>query len=269
MSQILSVAEILQLRDGDPIPSCRVRFKKITEYKDGSNEHGPWSFQNCTVTDGAGEIKLKLKNRPQLTKEWTNIMVVFQAVPGDKKPWLGMSKQTEEYRGRTSTVIVVDDRATMTQDTGQFGAEQAPQPANVAPAPQSQSQPPVHPQHPQQPTQPAHAPAAPAQPAQPVSQPPPRQQQARPAPGSPEDQKECIRKARVYTGKLANSLLIAFDAAMYVAGNVDRKHKIQLTTDEIERMAISINIALERGGYVDGLPEGAMDYNPKPTQPTT
>lgn len=255
-AQLLSIGQILQLADNEPIPMVRCRFVKIGDYKTGQNDNGPWSIQNCTVTDGAVSCKLKLWNRPELTREWTNVMVVFQALPGEKKPWLGLKKSTDEYRGKRTAQIEADERVTMVQDTGQFVAPVVSATPPIVPAPVAPVGATVGS------TASPHPMAAPVQPALPVQSAPSAQpfvpaqsnRQAAPAPGSAEDQKECLRKARCYAGKLATSIMLSFDAAMFVGKHVSEKHKVQLSTEDIRSIAISINIALERGDYIGGLP---------------
>ncbi len=259
------------MQSGESVPAVRLKFQKVGKYSTGNNEHGQWSFQNCEAGDGNGKIKLKLKNRPELTKQWENVWVYFESVVGTKKPFLGLVREVDEYRGVNSPVLVADERAVMTQDTGQQpAATQAPAaaPAAAAPpvqqtlAPQPGLPPPqIAPQATAQaPQGPQSAPAAHNQPQNGPKRP------AGPVPGSPEDRKECIRKARVQLGQAANAMKLAFDAAIHVAIHVKEKHGLVLPATEIEKVAVSFYIALDRANMIGGLPSGQMEEN-KATEP--
>ncbi len=266
--RVIPIAEIIAMQSGESVPAVRLKFKKVGKYSTGTNEHGQWSFQNCTAADGNGEMKVKLKNRPELTKQWEGVWVYFESVVGTKKPFLGLVREVDEYRGVNSPVLVADERAVMTQDTGQPpAATQAPAaaPAAAAPPPPVQQTPAPQPQQaaPQQPQATAQAPQA-AQSAPAAQQSPKRP--AGPVPGSPEDRKECIRKARVQLGQAANAMKLAFDAAIHVAIHVKEKHGLVLPATEIEKVAVSFYIALDRANMIGGLPSGQMEEN-KATEP--
>jgi len=248
--RVVSVVEAIQMTPGEHIPAFKGRLKKLGKYSSGDNEHGHWAFQNGTVTDGNGEIKVKFKNREALPPAWEGRAFYIESTPGTKQPFLGIVRELDEYKGVQKPCITVDERAIMSDWQGGEAATQQAQPAARQPA--------------------AHQPApnvAPASPFVPqaTNQPPPAQSSApaarppAPKPGSPEDHKECARRARVRLGKAANAMLIAFDAANHVGVEVMKKHQIGLGITEVEKIAVSFYITLDREGMVDGLPSGPLE----------
>lgn len=232
------------MEKGESVPSFKARFKKVGKFTSGTNEHGAWSFQNCVVTDGNGEIKVKLHNRPELSPKYEGREVYFSSAVGTKKPFVGITRDIDEYRGRTGPMLVVDDRAVM-EEADPAAASRLP--AGEESVPRGTSAPP-----PARETAPESA-QEPPDVQEPSYQPP-----ANASLQTEDERKECIRKARAKAGKAANALILCFDAAFYVARVVEAKYGVKFEPESVKAMAVHFSIGMERADLIDGLPSGVM-----------
>jgi hypothetical protein len=237
--RIIKLSEAVAMEKGELVPAVRGAFTKVGKYTSGKNEHGQWSFQNCQFADQTGTIKLKLKNRQELTSAWENVPVVLESGVDGKGKMSGLTRDVDDYKGASTPMIVMDARAAILEgesasDASTPASEPAPEPSRPAAAP----------------SKPAAAPSKPTAAARPSGEAPsePNQKAAAPSNG------DAIKRTRMELGRRAVGMILAFDAAVFVAKEVEKRHAIQLTTSEIERIAVSFKIDLDRIGATSGLP---------------
>lgn len=237
--QVFTLAQALAFPKGSTVPAVKFQIKKVNKLFTGTHpEYGAWSIQALTAVDSSGTCTVKLKNRPEMTKEWEGHWVYCElGVDGKNRP-AGIKVEEDTYKNKTTIQILVDDRATVTDAVVKEGIQQPAAPVQAPPPSAAPATPP--------------AAAAPA-PTQPPTQSPPGQVH-RPAPGSPEDKTDAVRKAKARLGRASVGMLIAFDAAVFVIKEVQRKHGIQMDAEAMQKIAVSFAITLERDGLCDGLP---------------
>jgi hypothetical protein len=246
--QVLTVAQVLALPEGSPVPCVKVQIKEVKDFYSGVKDGKEWAVQNVNVMDATGKIKVKLQRRPELTKDWTNRWVYIEAGQGAKGKYVGATRGSEEYRGRVSELIELRDSAIITDASQWQGDKEQPQQTQ-----QKQEAPPPQ-------TREAQAgrnvQAPPGNPA-PQERPPQKTTQTQhkaPVPGSDEDKKDAVEKMRVFLAKHATGMILAIDAAVYVTNVTKEKHGIQWTSEDIRAIAISLGISADRAYHFDGLP---------------
>lgn len=74
------------------------------------------------------------------------------------------------------------------------------------------------------------------------------------------DTKQAIQDAKERLGRAANGLILCYDATVYLATEVMKRHSdVVFGPGELERIAVHLSISLEKNGVVHGLPVGPMD----------
>lgn len=237
--RLVPIAEALKLDVGEKIPSTKGKIKSVFDQNSGENDYGQWTIQNVTLidpNDAKAEIKVKLFNQTEIPKNWKGKILYIESGQG-QKGISGVEVVNNEYKGKTSKIIEVREGAVVGLDDGAKRQDEAPQ--------QNQRQP----EQRQQTTQ--QKPATTQQ----------TQQAPAPAPGSFKDQVDCVKKARFALGKAINGLELCVDAAIHLNERTRKKHKDfpGFSPAEIEKIAVHLSIALERGDLRDGLPVGPMD----------
>lgn len=90
--------------------------------------------------------------------------------------------------------------------------------------------------------------------------------QSEPTTTSPLPEKSPITKLREVLGQQANSLSMCFDAALYVAAEVFKKHQRQLASEDIRAMAIHMNMSLNDRFLTTNIPSGPLDKKEPPKE---
>lgn len=266
--RILTLKEIAALDAGEVVPALKAQVKEVKEPKSGENTYGPWTMQSLTVMDATAVSQVKLFDAPVYDVNWIGVWIVIESTPNQHGKLSGI--QVSEYNKRKEIQVKMKAGATISQvtDATPEPTAQAPEPAK-APAP----------------VRPATAQAiAPAPVRQPQSAPEPAK--TAPAPGqgpkkaiagTTDEIRAAIANVKGRLGQSANGLILCFDAALYIANEVTAKHS-EVTIplfgpEQIEKLAISLWISLERSGLAAGLPAGPLSAwqkakpEPPPVEP--
>ena len=233
--RLLTLKEIQALEIGETIPSFKAQIKESKPYNKGVHaEYGPWTIQNLTVMDGSGIVPVKIKNHPEFGKDWFQKWVLFECGISKKDGSLaGIRWKEDTYKGNTTRVIEVNALATVEAIRVN--------PSTPEPEPEQEPEIPFD---------------------QLSDQKPEPKQSALP------DTKEAIQNARERLGKAANGLILCYDAAVYVALEVMKKHPdMVFRPEELEKIAVHLSISLEKSGAVHGLPAGPLDQWLKKVDP--
>lgn len=225
-----TLAEIQNLSLGQFIPSFRAQIKEVKQYSKGTHaQYGEWSLQNLVVLDSTGICQVKVKNHPEFNRDTQQKWVVFETTTNKKDGMMqGIRWKEDDYKGRKSNVIEVTASALVTFD----GAGQP------APGHDVDFEPPFE-----------RLPSPPLPPP-PI---PPLHHQPQP------DTAQGIQNAKEELGRTANGLIMSYDATIYVATEVRKKHPdVIFTPDAIERIAVHMSIRLEKSGVLHGLPAGPL-----------
>lgn len=111
MAKLYSVAEIRSLDPNSIVNSFSGTVTKLGDRKSGKNEKGEWSFQHIRVRDGSGdEIKVTLKDRPELPKSHVNAPILIQAHNSDKG-WTGVKAYDDNYNDKNERILWVTGSA--------------------------------------------------------------------------------------------------------------------------------------------------------------
>lgn len=90
--------------------------------------------------------------------------------------------------------------------------------------------------------------------------------QAEPSTMPTTPEKSPISQIRTKLGQHANSLILCFDAAFFVASEVRRKHGKELTMEDIRSLAVHFNISMDRQFAITNLPAGPLDKKEPPKE---
>jgi hypothetical protein len=137
--QIFSIAEVLQMPDGQLLEGVKGIVIGIYDQKTGENGYGPWSIQNVTLGDGKDKIKLKLSNRDSLDGKFKGQHIHLIAHQCQKGV-TGLKIELDTYKGETSKIIKVTESAEIvqTEQSGSGAQSETRSPAQAAPAPAEQ-----------------------------------------------------------------------------------------------------------------------------------
>lgn len=264
--RVLTIRDVEELGVDEIIPAVRGQIKKVFDYTSGTNNHGPWSFQNLILKQGGSEIKVKLKLQSKFDSSWEGANIIIMCKEGNRG-LTGVKRAVDDYKGAnkpmimvTETGIIEEDKADQGGDEGPAEQPQARQRSNQPPTETRQRQEPAR-QRETQPEQPARQRESQQEQRPSRSDPPnnpPANRPPPPTPGSQEDQMECYRNARVLAGKMATALCLGFDAAVLVGKHVEAKHGVKLGAEQLEKLAVSVMISLDRADKVGGLPVDAI-----------
>lgn len=253
--RILTLKEVAAMEPGEVVPAIKVQVKEVREPKSGDNQYGPWTMQSLTVLDATAVSQVKLFDAPVYDAAWVGVWIVIESTQNTHGKLSGI--QVSEYNKRKEIQVKMKAGATISQVTDateptvatQPAPETAKAPAPVRPAPTVQ--------------EPAKVAPAPVQTPKKAIQ-------------GTDEVRTAIANAKAKLGQNANGLILCFDAALYVANEVTLKHS-EVTIplfgpDQIERLAVSLWISLERSGLATGLPAGPLEgwlkkAQPKPPEP--
>lgn len=123
----MELNQILQQPEGYTPPQVTVRIKKVHPYKSGTNNNGPWSFQNIEVEGG----KLKLKSLPEFPKAREGQSVTLRANQSKQHGLTGIKVNHEEYNGSTYHQLLITNSckwewAGQQSQNGASGAQSQP-----------------------------------------------------------------------------------------------------------------------------------------------
>ena len=135
--KLYSIAEIRALDSNSIVNSFSGTVTKVSDRKSGKSEKGPWSFQHLRIADGKGDdIKVTLKDRPEVPKTFLNGAILIQAHNGDKG-WTGCKAVDDTYNDNTERILWVTGSAVISNGDAQNGSAPSPAPqqqnAPVAP----------------------------------------------------------------------------------------------------------------------------------------
>ncbi len=71
-----------------------------------------------------------------------------------------------------------------------------------------------------------------------------------------------LRNARIRSAKLANAFLMGFDASYFVASAVQEKHGLEMSVEEVQHIATSVVVHLEKNGMIAFLPQKPIYGSP-------
>lgn len=211
--RIVNISDVLQYTAGETVPSVRGLVAGIFARTTGQNSNGDWSFQNLTLKDSTGEIKVKLKDCDELPLTLKGKQVILSCNEG-QHGLTGVKAQDDEYRGKVSRILWVTKSHHIEVVDGQ--QQQAPATRQSEPPPQSAPA-----------RQPAHDPV--------------------PAPvnGNGHDQKA----VKLALNKYANLYLHCLEAGLYVRSTFDAAHHQEqtvMTDDQFQACVSAIFIQATR-----------------------
>lgn len=264
----VSITEVGQMAVGQNLPAIRGIIEKIGQCYTGQNERGPWSIQPVVLSDGQNKVKLKLHNRPRLTKEWEGVDAAFLSVSG-RSGLVGLRVEEDSYRGVTTKIVAVNEKAQLDTAANAIacgaldGNGSSPMPVQQAPVQQAAvaAQPslptgqqavqvvPPPLQHPQ-PSQPAPAQPAPAQSAS--VQPAPVQAQAgigTTAPLPPASARQELPGLDQQLFRWSQTYLRCMDAADWVQAQRKINNRHEMTPEHYQACVSSLFIQATRNGH--------------------
>jgi hypothetical protein len=135
--KLYTIAEIRSLDSNSIVNSFSGTVTKVSDHKSGKSEKGPWSFQHLRVSDGKGDdIKVTLKDRPEVPKSFLNSSVLIQAHNGDKG-WSGVKAVDDTYNDKTERILWVTGSAKISngepETNGSANQSSPPPPAQNIP----------------------------------------------------------------------------------------------------------------------------------------
>ncbi len=252
--RLVTLKEISAMEPGEICPGFRAQIKEVKQQKTGKNDHGPWTLQSLTLMDSTAVIQVKLFDAPEYTAQWVGAWIVVESTLNQHGKLAGILVST--YRDKKEIHVKVNGGAVITQapDATPTAAEPAKMPPpQQAPAPTQQTPPPQQAQ-------------PPTQTAAPAKQPAPKQTAEK-----PDEVRQSITAAKKRLGQAANGMIMAYDAAIHIANTTTEKHpEIGIPLfgpDQLQKIAVSLWIYLDRGGLLLGLPVGKLDPWTKKNEP--
>lgn len=236
MAKLSTIREIMEQEDDTLVMLCRGTVTNVYPESEGDNAQGHWSLQNIEIKDATGTIKVKLKNRPaSMTKADKGKVIEIAAFHSDNHGWIGSTAKDDTYKNKTTRILYVTASAEITfpQD-GPPAKQAAPQRRTEA----TEERRPVD-------RQPAER--------QPDAEPPTDSGAAHPLAGP-----------RHWFMQWANCYVLAFDAAVYVADQIDKRHGVKLSTTDIKDVATSASIGFAKEMDIAGLPARPLPQKSKP-----
>lgn len=125
--RVTNISDIPGLEHKEAIPSVKGTLTKIWDYKEGEGEHGAYSFQNGTLQDATGTIKIVFSNQGNM-KGYLNREISIQSFSGDKG-LSGIYAHDNVYKGATTREIKVTstaDVSLVSGDAPKVGKEPTP-----------------------------------------------------------------------------------------------------------------------------------------------
>jgi len=101
--KLLTIAEIKQLRNKEPIESFRGKVENLYPQKRGTGQYGDWYLQNMIVSDATGKVQATWGGEQNLGdwgdfegKEW-----LFESELSEKHGYLGIKWDVRKVNGKT------------------------------------------------------------------------------------------------------------------------------------------------------------------------
>lgn len=225
--KVTTISELAQLEPGDSIRCVKGTIKSVLKWRDGNNDYGPWSVQTIVLSDGKVEFKAKVWNRDELQRSLQGKEVYIQAGEGKKKEPIGLGIEENTHNNKTESLLVIRQEASIDLPDGQAQAQaqaQAPAPEERA---QPQSQTSTGDSEWEQTTQ--HRP-------------------------SPEGNQDGVKEAKRHAMKVANLAILGYQAANIAADKIKEKTGNQVTEGQLQSIASTIIIQLERDRMHHNMP---------------
>jgi len=152
--RLVPISEILNLENGETVPSVRGKIVAVYATRPVNGKHGPCTYQDIELMDPSGKIKASLSNWDDLGQEWKGREVVFSCVE-TKNGLAGLKTKDNEYQGKVTRSLAIAKNASMSEvgptnpsnlpqdDSG--GAKTPPPQAKTPPTRQSVSPPVAYP----------------------------------------------------------------------------------------------------------------------------
>lgn len=126
--ETMPIEQVLKMVEGFTPPAVTVRIKKVHPRKEGTNNNGPWSFQNIEVDGG----KLKLKGLPEFPKAREGQVVTLRANQSQQHGLTGIKVNHEEYNGNTYHQLVITNSCKWEWGPGSTNGSGVQQPSHTA-----------------------------------------------------------------------------------------------------------------------------------------
>ncbi len=127
-----TIAEVATLANKMPIEAISGVLTKVWDYKEGSGQYGPYSFQNGELKDSTGVIRVTFSNHPDM-KRFVNQLIILSSYAGDRG-LSGVMADDNTYENKTTRQIKVTKTANIEVANGQNNAPAAPPASPNAPA---------------------------------------------------------------------------------------------------------------------------------------
>ena len=115
--KVTTIAEALQQEEGLPIPAISGTLVALFKRTAGESSMGAYSFQNGTLKDATGEMRITFKDRDEVSPSLRGKKITLLSYQGDKG-WSGVKTKSEEYKGVTSRVLWVTPTAELAEGSG-------------------------------------------------------------------------------------------------------------------------------------------------------
>ena len=113
-----SISEIRALDHNSIVNSFSGTVSKVGDRKAGESAKGPWSFQHIRIVDGKGDdIKVTLKDRPELPKSFINCAILIKA-HNSEKGWSGVKAYDDTYNDNKERILWVTGSAVISNGNG-------------------------------------------------------------------------------------------------------------------------------------------------------
>lgn len=280
--RVVNFNEVLQYGIGEKIPCFRGILAKVYDYNSDTNQHGPWSVQNCELVQpegGGPKLRVKVWNREPIPKQWVGRVVEVMAVEGDKGI-KGVQMEQDTYKWQQGQPIKTQVEVKCGDGAGFYlledgGGHQGHQPQNQA---QAQRQQPTRAPQPTQRGQ-QTPPSANAPQGQPARQQQTQTQQQTQPQQSPEERRaakdEEAAKALFGAIKFAARKVSGFRVVLRAMDKLQEERQAigkPLSADQFQGMSTSIFIAGDRAFQWDKLPMTNEDLErlwPQSARPDT
>lgn len=263
--RLITVAEAVQYDLKEKVPALRGKVTRVNDRRSGTTNGRNWSFQNCELADlqnGAVRLRVKVWNREDIPKTWTNKIVLIQSVEGEKG-FKGCVIEQDTYNWKEGQPIKKQLEVQCEDGCGfDLADDRQEQPP---PARQQSAQPP------QDNGRRQTAQSAPARPTgnQRAEGPPPDQgqQQESPPPAKTTadkatEREEEYRKGIIDAGKFIGRKVNGFACVLKAMDKLQEQRQAMgkpLTSDQFQGMCTSIFIAGDRSFQWDKLPTTLAD----------
>jgi|SRR5215469_13599447 len=98
--KLLTIAEIKQLRNKEPIESFSGTIETVYPQKTGAGQYGPWWLQNMVVSDPTGKVQVTWGGEDDL-KSLQGQQRIFESELSEKHGYLGIKWDVRRVNGKT------------------------------------------------------------------------------------------------------------------------------------------------------------------------